>query len=54
LLGLDVEVLCFGDGEEAVEAGGPKPRSEEGCKRKKNDPAQVSELAPIINSQSKL
>jgi filamentous hemagglutinin family protein len=54
LLALDVEVLCFGEGEEAVEAGGPKPQSDEGCKRKKKDPAQVSELAPIINSQSKL
>jgi filamentous hemagglutinin family protein len=54
LLALDVEVLCFGEGDEAVEAGGPKPRSDEGCKRKKKDPAQVSELAPIINSQSKL
>jgi hypothetical protein len=54
LLALDVEVLCFGEGEEAVGAVGSKPRSDDGCKRKKNDPAQVSELAPIINSQSKL
>jgi len=54
LLSLDVEVLCFGEGEQAVEAGSAKGAANESCKRQTKSPAPVSELSPIINSQSQL
>jgi hypothetical protein len=54
LLSLDVEVLCFGEGEQAVEAGSAKGAANESCKRQTKSSAPVSELSPIINSQSQL
>ena len=54
LLSLDVEVLCFGEGEQAVDAGNARSSSDERCKRKITAPAPVSQLLPIINSQSRM